>query len=152
MINIIEGNLLDATEDIIGHQVNCKGAMNSGVAKCIREKYPEVYKEYKNICKNEEFYNLIGGCQLVTCYDGKIIANLFGQKSYGYDKKQYTDLPALIQALNYLKIEAKSKKLSVALPYNIGCCRGGANWNEVYFMINKVFQDYNLTLYKLDNG
>lgn len=30
MIKTIEGNILDAEEDIICHQVNCKGVMGAG--------------------------------------------------------------------------------------------------------------------------
>ena len=37
MIKIIDGDLLNSEADIICHQVNCQGKMNSGVAKQIRE-------------------------------------------------------------------------------------------------------------------
>ena len=33
MIKIIDGDLLTSNTDIIAHQVNCKGAFNSGVEK-----------------------------------------------------------------------------------------------------------------------
>ena len=49
MIKIIEGNILNAEEDIICHQVNCRGKMGSGLAKQIRDKYPDVYKEYVDL-------------------------------------------------------------------------------------------------------
>ena len=32
MIKVVKGNLLDATEHVIAHQVNYQGKMNSGVA------------------------------------------------------------------------------------------------------------------------
>ena len=41
MIKIIDGDLLKSGADIICHQVNCSNAMNSGVAKQIREKAPD---------------------------------------------------------------------------------------------------------------
>ena len=40
MVTVVKGNLLDAKETIIAHQVNCQRKMNSGVAKAIKEKYP----------------------------------------------------------------------------------------------------------------
>ena len=43
MVTVVKGNLLDATEIVIAHQVNCQKKMNSGVAKAIREKYPIVF-------------------------------------------------------------------------------------------------------------
>ena len=41
-----KGNLLDAQTDVIAHQVNCQGVMGSGVAKQIKEKWPDVFKQY----------------------------------------------------------------------------------------------------------
>lgn len=43
---IKEGNVFDSDADIICHQVNCQGVMGSGVAKEVRERYPEVYYAY----------------------------------------------------------------------------------------------------------
>lgn len=28
----------------------------------------------------------------------------------------------------------------IAMPYKIGCCRGGADWDKVYKMIEEIFQ------------
>ena len=42
------GNLLESDMDYICHQVNCQGRMASGIAKSIREKWPEVYEAYMN--------------------------------------------------------------------------------------------------------
>ena len=35
MIKTVVGDILDATEDIICHQVNCRGVMGAGVAKTL---------------------------------------------------------------------------------------------------------------------
>lgn len=37
-VKIVNGDLLHATEDIIGQQVNCQGVMGSGVAKLMKER------------------------------------------------------------------------------------------------------------------
>ena len=52
MISVVEGNVVDAKEDIIAHQVwvNCKGVMGSGVAKELRNKYPSIFHSYKKYC------------------------------------------------------------------------------------------------------
>lgn len=47
-IQIVNGDLLEANEDILGHQVNCQGVMGSGIAKILRDRYPNLYPEYKN--------------------------------------------------------------------------------------------------------
>mgnify|MGYP002509055859 FL=1 len=46
MIHEVKGSLFDTNCDYICHQVNCRGKMNSGVAKAIREKWPIVYDKY----------------------------------------------------------------------------------------------------------
>lgn len=54
MIKIVKGDILQASEDIIGHQVNCQGVMGAGLAKQIRNKYPHVYDEYRKLCSSTE--------------------------------------------------------------------------------------------------
>lgn len=147
MIKIIDGDLLESGADIICHQVNLKGKMNSGVAKQIREKYPEVFEEY---FKDYKYYTL-GDTQFVRTLDGKLIANMFAQENYGYDGKQYTDLNALRECLENVAW-CCSSDTRVAMPYKIGCARGGANWNEVYAIIEDVFKDCDVELWRLDRG
>lgn len=92
MIKIIDGDLLASTTDIIAHQVNCKGAFNSGVARAIREYDVQVFHDYRAYCSSKTADDLIGDVRYFQSdMDDKIYANLFAQKSYGYDGKQYTD-------------------------------------------------------------
>ncbi|WP_223260709.1 hypothetical protein [Bacillus sp. LNXM65] len=44
MIKTVDGNILEASEDIICHQVNCKGVMGAGLAKQIKSKYPNIQR------------------------------------------------------------------------------------------------------------
>jgi len=149
MIKIIQGDLLQATEDIIGHQVNCRGVMGSGVALQIKNKFPEAYHQYQFLCHSfsNRLEKLLGRCQIIKVGD-RYIANLYGQLDYGRNKQQ-TELNMLTAALAKLKEEAKRECLSVALPYKIGSDRGGADWNEVYGIIDEVFSDYEVSLYRL---
>ena len=146
-MNIIEGNILNAKENIIAHQTNCKGVMGSGVAKYIRDKYPEVYQEYKKHCGIKDKKTLLGTVQFCKADDGKIIANLFGQYSFGIYKKQ-TDYDALRKSLEQLYLYAKENNLTIAFPYKIGCGNGGGKWEIVEKMISDIFKDYPYTFYK----
>ena len=146
-MKIIYDNILNAKEDIIAHQTNCKGVMGSGVAKFIKEKYPEVYKEYKRYCDVEDNTDLLGTMQICKCDDNKFVANLFGQYSYGCRTKQ-TNYEALEESLKSLYNYAKENKLSVAIPYRIGCGLGGGDWEFVESLINNIFKDYPVTFYK----
>ena len=169
MIKIIDGDLLTSGADIICHQVNCQGKMNSGVAKQIREKWPKVFQEYRKLVNDitqlRGSKDLLGECQLVCLETGefKYVANLFGQEFYGYDSNQYTDIEALKKSLLNLRkcVDEVSKykeqffpnsNIRIAMPWKIGCVRGGANWTDVYSMIHFIFEDYNIELWRLDKG
>ncbi|UUV47075.1 macro domain-containing protein [Bacillus phage vB_BanS-Thrax5] len=152
MIKIIDGDLLQAKEDIIAHQVNCMGVMGSGVALQIKKQHPkayEVYKELVNEAEKEKSVRFLLGKSLVVESNGKHIANLFGQYTYG-KIGQYTLMNALENALKNLKSFALQHELTIALPYKIGSDRGGADWNEVLALIERVFEGHEdiITLYR----
>jgi O-acetyl-ADP-ribose deacetylase (regulator of RNase III) len=153
MIKIIDGDLCNAKTDIIVHQVNCRGVMGSGVAKAIREKWPFVYEKYKEVCDSINPYKLLGKVYKVALdskdQQPKYIMNLFGQLNYGRAKLQYTNTEALKKGLTAVYAYALNNNLSVAMPYKIGCGFGGADWNEVYQMINEIFKDVEVELWKL---
>ena len=153
MIKVVKGNLLDATELVIAHQVNCQRKMNSGVAKAIREKYPDVYEEYRNTEPE------LGKTETVYAYDDngdrKIILNMYSQNMYGYDGLQYTDYEAFRKCCKNIVEQCKFEKeycnnvYDVAMPYKIASDRGGANWDMIMDILLEEFTDVNLTLYKL---
>ena len=123
--------------------------MGAGLAKQIRNKYPEVYESYIKYCKGSGSQPLLGCVQTVICHDNKIIANLFGQYNYGRNKQQYTDYDALKESLEGILSLARLFDDSIAIPYGIGCGLAGGDWNTVYEMIEDVFKDYEVTIYKL---
>lgn len=150
MIKIVEGDILNATEDMIGHQVNCQGVMGAGLAKQIKCKYPFAYSSYSHLCKNtEDKRDLLGRIKQVKEHDDKVVVHIFGQYGYGRGKIQ-TDYEALKRALRKLEIVARNCDKSVALPYGIGCGLAGGDWDIVYKIIEDVFSDYEVTLYKFN--
>ncbi len=151
-VRTVTGDLFQAAEPIIGHQVNCQGVMGSGVAKEMKRLYPEVFAAYAQMCGEKEKQGLLGLCQLVPLEDGRgrYAANLFGQLTYGRGGKKYTDDDALRKAFIRLSEFAKQHQLTVALPYKIGCDRGGGDWDTVLGMINDIFADVEVVLYRLE--
>ena len=148
-----EGDLFTTTATIIAHQVNCQGKMGSGVALQVKQKYPTAYIMYLSKCQRD--YNLLGNIQMVPQSDGRIICNMFAQDNYGYDGKKYTASSALQMCFIKLKQYAAENNISIAIPYKIGCCRGGADWdNEVYPIIESIFSDESvrLEIWRLDKG
>lgn len=171
MIKIIEGNLFDSNAQIIAHQVNCQKKMGSGVAKQVKERYPHVFNAYEDFLKDCSKPPL-GAVQIVPIdinqYDtqtntvknympnAQYICNMFAQADYGYDGRMYTDLYAFQCCLWELKMWAcGERKLLpggvIAMPWMIGCVRGGANWDkDIYPMIQKILGNKcNIELWKL---
>ena len=147
-MEIIEKDIFTCEENIIVHQTNCLGVMGSGIAKTVKEKYPEVFKGYEHYCKTNTAENILGTALICEANDGKYIANAFGQLNYGTDK-QYTDYDALKHALTEIKDFAKEKELSVAIPYKIGCGLAGGDWNTVFDMITEIFTEVKCNIYKI---
>lgn len=151
-IKIIEGDVLNAQEGIIGHQVNCYGIMGAGLAKQIKVRYPNVFKEYSSLCNlyenRDKRLDLLGQCQFVAIGTDKYIANIFGQYGMGTSRQQ-TDYDALYKGLLELKAYSVKNELNVALPYGLGCGLAGGDWNIVSDMIADIFIDRNISLYKL---
>lgn len=154
MITIVNGDLLQSRENIIAHQVNCKGAMNSGVAKSLRDAYPRVYTSYRGYWDVfDDKKDLLGDVILVPVINqyGEFqhVANMFTQLDYGYDGALYTNYDAMREAFTYLNKVCRDNNQTISMPYNIGCDRGGGDFKIVYGLIEEYFEDTEITLYRL---
>lgn len=146
MIKIIEGDITKTDKDIIVQQVNCLGLMGSGLAKTIMARYPNVREEYKKFwrkaIKNRKNEDLLGMVNYVDTYDGKIVANVFGQIEIRKGKEDttvYTKKEALLKGIQKVKELAEKSGFSVAIPTYIGCGLAGGDWNEIKQAIDELF-------------
>lgn len=148
-IPTIEGDIFNSKENIIAHQTNCKGVMGAGIAKTIRDNFPNVYREYKDYCNKEDQSENLGTIQVIKVNDNKYIANLFGQYAYGRQTLQ-TNYNALKKCLRLIAEYAKENKLSIAIPYKIGCVNAGGDWNVVENLIKETIDEFKvpIVLYK----
>ena len=153
MIKIIDGDLFDSKANIIGHCCNNHGAFKSGVAKEVRERYPHVYSSYYNDYQNGLLQ--LGYVNFTTAKQDQVIANMIAQDGYGYDGKQYINYDSFQKCLNEIMNFAYHTydiKPVIAFPYHVGCCRAGGDWNVVYKMIEDTFEDFDVEIWRLDNG
>lgn len=149
MIKIKNGNILDCTEDIITHQVNTKGIFGAGLALQIKNSYPSVCHKYQKICQIEKDDMLMGTVLLLReSLTDKIIANVFAQRNIG--NRLMTEYDHLLHGLISLKNKARARGFSVAIPYKIGCGLGGGDWDIVYKIIEKAFEDYDVAIYNFE--
>lgn len=143
-IYIVEKNLFESDASVFCHQVNCLGVMGSGVAKSVREIFPDVYEQYREICIKNKFNILLGNTAIIQT-GNKYIANMFAQERFGYDGIRYTSYDAFYNCLVRIKEFCEKNDINkIALPYKIGSDRGGADWNVIYSMIESVFAKTNI--------
>lgn len=141
MIKVYEGNIFTTSAEIIAHQVNCQGVMGAGLAKQIRDTYPEVYEAYRDHCLNHEKSGalLLGSILYQPVKNKRLcVANLFAQDKFGNGCQ--TDYEALKKCFNILEQHAGAKNFKVAIPFKIGCGLAGGDWESAVFpMIKDVF-------------
>ncbi len=145
MVTIKKGDILEATEKVIAHQVNCLGVAG-GLAADIFDKWPDAGNDYEQICERIfGLVSLLGMPQLTGQQkDGHIIANLFGQYRPGADYRP----DALKKALTCLGQIARQAGWSVALPYGISCGICGGNWDEVLEIIEETMDGVDCVIYQ----
>ena len=141
-IKYFDGDVLTSTAPIIMHQVNCKGVMNSGIAKAIKEKWPIVFDEYKKFHSALTTEVLLGTTQFVKIGTDKYIANLFAQERYGYNGIRYTSYDAIDKCLKSVARNAENGEINrVAMPYKMSSDRGGADWDKIMDILLEEFTD-----------
>lgn len=155
MIKIILGDILNCKEFVIVHQVNTLGIMGGGLALQIRNRYPDTYKRYNEVCKKYPSDYLMGRSLLTiegtTTKDAKVISNIFGQRKIrSYEGEVCTESDKLLEGLKELRDWTASYGFDVAIPYEIGCGLGGGDWKYIYSEIKKIFsEDDDITIYCL---
>lgn len=144
MVTIKKGNLLDAKEKVIAHQVNCFGGA-AGLAAAIFRKWPYARKDYTDLTTRLPARTLLGMAQFTGQQkDGHIICNLYGQYEAGaaYNPKK------LEQALEQLGNFARAMGYSVALPWKLSCGICGGDWDEVQQIIERTMDGVDCVIYR----
>src|SRR5690606_19932582 len=88
--------------------------------------------------------DLLGLVNYVDTYDGKIVANVFGQIEISKgkeDKTVYTKPEALLKGIQDVKELAEKNGFSLAIPTYIGCGLAGGDWEEIKQGIDELFVD-----------
>jgi O-acetyl-ADP-ribose deacetylase (regulator of RNase III) len=142
MVAYIKGDLLSSKATVIVHGCNAQKKMNSGVAKAVREKWPEVYKRYMET----EYLKL--GCVQVVRVGGQYIVNAITQDQYGYDGNKYVSYDAIDSCMSKLAKLFPESSAMIAMP-KIGAGLGGGNWQVIETIINQHLKDRAL-VYVLD--
>lgn len=146
MLKIIKKDITTVESGILAHGVNCQGVMGYGVAKAIKEKWPEVYQLFKSSPTGK---SMLGNIRLVkpSGYPNLSIYNCYTQEYYGRDAKVYADLNSVSKSLQMIFEMAHISGSIIHLP-KIGCGLGGLDWErEVKPIITRLSDAYDVLVY-----
>lgn len=119
---------------VLVHGCNCMGRFNSGLAKQIRQKYPEVYKSYMMYVKNNDPRYLLGSADSVKVGETGVIVNGFTQQFYGTDpNRTYVNYRAIGKVLHTVSKEYPDR--AIIMP-RIGAGLGNGDWREIKGIIH----------------
>src|SRR5574343_1416503 len=161
-MNIIykTGDLLSASERVIVHGCNAQGVMGKGVAKCIKDRYPLAYAEYRSVY--ETFGLTLGQTIWVVC-DPHIVVNAITQEDYrrvATDPGVHVDYDAVRAVFHEINAVARMSKItngvrkahgnviieSVAIPL-IGAGLAGGSWKKISQIIENECTDTQPVVY-----
>jgi O-acetyl-ADP-ribose deacetylase (regulator of RNase III) len=122
----VSGNLFTYPGlEALAHGCNCMGMMGKGIALEFKNKFPAMFREYRDLCNQKRFHL---GCVFTWRADsGLVIFNLATQQA----PRVQADLQAIEQSV--ARMLKKSEALSITtigLP-RIGAGLGGADWEDI---------------------
>jgi hypothetical protein len=152
MIKYEHKDITTVTRGIIGHGVNCQGAMGSGVALAIKTKWPDIYDSYMKFFNHFVEVNLkeqerkgtpineikfrserlLGAVDTCVVGDGIVVVNCFTQNFFGadgvYKTSKYADPTAIGLCVEKLNIIANLYNIEEIYIPKIGSALGGLDW------------------------
>ena len=151
-MNIIEGNLIElaknGTFDVIIHGCNCQCRMGSGIAKQIKEAFPEAFIADRTTTPGD--IKKLGNYTVARPkkYPHLYVLNAYTQFYYGRDPNtRYADYSAIELVFRKIAKEFHGKKIGYPA-IGAGLARG--NWHYIAALIDKNLkgEDHTFVRYK----
>lgn len=119
------GNIFESKASTLVNTVNCVGIMGKGVALEFKKRYPQMFKEYAEKCRNHE---LKAGCPYYYC-------DLTGASVINFPTKEHWRSPSklsyIIDGLDWFIENYQNLGITSAAFPPLGCGNGGLPWEIV---------------------
>jgi O-acetyl-ADP-ribose deacetylase (regulator of RNase III) len=134
-IKYLEGNILEATTQVVVNTVNCEGFMGKGLALQFKKNFPDMFNDYKLKCKEGQI-----GIGRLHLYKNSLrywILNFPTKDQW----RQKSKLEYIEKGLMEFKNKYKEWGItSIAFP-RLGCQQGGLDWSDVKLVMEKNLSD-----------
>ncbi len=143
----IKGDLIKLAQqgkfDVIVHGCNCFCHMGAGIAKQIKETFPEAFQADKATPAGER--GKMGDYSSAKT-NGLIVVNAYTQYGYGI-RKTFVDYEAVEEVFEKIADDFSGKKIGYP---KIGCGLGGGDWEKVSKIIDEKLkgEDHTLVIYE----
>jgi O-acetyl-ADP-ribose deacetylase (regulator of RNase III) len=128
----------------LAHGCNCQGSMGAGIAVGFRERYPEMYEEYRRRCKADPREFNPGDVFFWRAEDRPSVFNLATQEKYWRARATYEAVEETLSRMRRIADEEGIR--TIAIP-RVGTGYGGLSWKKLRPIIDRVFADWPGTLY-----
>lgn len=146
MINYIKDkDIFESDCEVITNPINCVGVMGGGLALAFKNKFPNMYKTYKEMCDKHE---IKPGRVYLVDGDEKHKVLLFPTKDHYRYMSRYRFIIGGLRCLanNYKEWGIKS----IAIPA-LGCGLGGLDWDDVKhaieYELKEISEDIQIDVY-----
>lgn len=121
--------------DVLVNTINCVGVMGKGLAQVFKMKYPEMFTEYKEMCKRKIVHT---GCLYPYSINNQV-------KVLNFPTKEHWRSPSRVEYIetglswiidNYKVLHIKS----IAFP-PLGCGNGGLEWENIGPLMYEKLKD-----------
>ena len=143
MIEYVDGDIFDVRAQTIVNPVNTMGVMGKGLALEFKNKYPEMFKSYHNICANHQF--AIGQLMLFHADDRWVL--LFPTKENWRNPSRLEYIEAGLQ--KFVETYKRKGITSIAFP-KLGCGNGGLDWDDVRQLMVKYLDPLPIPVFIVD--
>src|SRR3954463_888706 len=125
MVKVLIGDIFESGAQTLINTVNTVGVMGKGIALGFKQRFPEMYAEYKALCERGEVR--LGRPYVHRPVVGQWIVN-FPTKEHWRAQSRLADI---VEGLRYLAAHVEEWGVeSLAVP-PLGCGEGGLEWRVV---------------------
>ena len=115
----------------LAHGCNCAGAMGKGIALEFKRRFPDMFEEYRRLCKSGDFK--LGDCFTWRAPE-RTVFNLGTQRTW----RTRADLGAIEAAVGeMIRVAGELEVTRIGLP-RIGAGLGGLVWEDVKEVLTRL--------------